>query len=152
MIMLLITLCPPSGHILQYTRNQEEGIFHSEQDSEWIPTDSAVPLEVNTYDGAKSWTGQYCYRLHKSIHYPLDGTFQNFVLALDMWEASLLDNIKYPTDIFTAMEKMVQSEFIVVTNGSIGEIDISFGWKICTSNGDIIAEHASPASGQASSF
>eukprot|EP00957_Ditylum_brightwellii_P031265 2370038-Ditylum_brightwellii.AAC.1 len=30
---------------LQYTRNQEEGIFHSEQDSQWIPTKSAVPLK-----------------------------------------------------------------------------------------------------------
>eukprot|EP00957_Ditylum_brightwellii_P200652 15296296-Ditylum_brightwellii.AAC.1 len=71
----------------QYTRNQEEGIFHSGQDS------SAVLLQVNTYDGAKSWTSHYCYGLHKSIPYPLDNTFQNFVPALDMWEASLL-NIK----------------------------------------------------------
>eukprot|EP00957_Ditylum_brightwellii_P069997 5316733-Ditylum_brightwellii.AAC.1 len=47
---------------------------------------------------------------------------------------------------------MAQSEFIVVTNGSAGEIDISFGWKICTSNGDIIAEHRGPALRQASSF
>eukprot|EP00957_Ditylum_brightwellii_P032780 2485296-Ditylum_brightwellii.AAC.1 len=28
---------------LQYKRNQEEGIFYSEQDSECMPTDSAVP-------------------------------------------------------------------------------------------------------------
>eukprot|EP00957_Ditylum_brightwellii_P201314 15325063-Ditylum_brightwellii.AAC.1 len=92
--------------------NQEEGIFHSEQDSEWKPTDSAVPLQVNTYDGAKPWTGHYCYGLHKSILYPLDGMFQNFILALDSWEASLLDNIKYPTDIFTAINKMEQSKFM----------------------------------------
>eukprot|EP00957_Ditylum_brightwellii_P054453 4125746-Ditylum_brightwellii.AAC.1 len=62
-------------------------IFHSEGDSEWIPTDSAVPLQVNAYDGAKTWTGYYCYGLHKSISYSLGGTFQSFVLALDMWEA-----------------------------------------------------------------
>eukprot|EP00957_Ditylum_brightwellii_P088562 6745498-Ditylum_brightwellii.AAC.1 len=30
---------------LQYTRNQEEGIFRSEQGSKWIPTKSAVPLK-----------------------------------------------------------------------------------------------------------
>eukprot|EP00957_Ditylum_brightwellii_P068879 5228324-Ditylum_brightwellii.AAC.1 len=47
---------------------------------------------------------------------------------------------------------MEQSEFIVVTDGSVGEIDMSFEWKICTLNGEIIAEHASPAFGQASSF
>eukprot|EP00957_Ditylum_brightwellii_P006387 484898-Ditylum_brightwellii.AAC.1 len=29
---------------------------------------------------------------------------------------------------------------------------MSFGWKICTSNGEIIAEHAGPAFRQASSF
>eukprot|EP00957_Ditylum_brightwellii_P130535 9957949-Ditylum_brightwellii.AAC.1 len=29
---------------------------------------------------------------------------------------------------------------------------MSFGWKICTLNGDIIAEHAGSAFGQASSF
>eukprot|EP00957_Ditylum_brightwellii_P086249 6563499-Ditylum_brightwellii.AAC.1 len=29
---------------------------------------------------------------------------------------------------------------------------MSFGWKICTLNGDIIAEHSGPAFGQASSF
>eukprot|EP00957_Ditylum_brightwellii_P099626 7588282-Ditylum_brightwellii.AAC.1 len=27
----------------QYNRNQEEGIFYATQDSEWTPTDSAVP-------------------------------------------------------------------------------------------------------------
>eukprot|EP00957_Ditylum_brightwellii_P005909 448135-Ditylum_brightwellii.AAC.1 len=37
---------------------------------------------------------------------------------------------------------MEQSEFMVVTDGSAGEIDVSFGWKICTFNGDIIAEHS----------
>eukprot|EP00957_Ditylum_brightwellii_P009893 746702-Ditylum_brightwellii.AAC.1 len=47
---------------------------------------------------------------------------------------------------------MEQSEFIVVTNGSAGEINMSFGWKICTLNGDIIAEYVVPAFGQASSF
>eukprot|EP00957_Ditylum_brightwellii_P152305 11595611-Ditylum_brightwellii.AAC.1 len=36
--------------------------------------------------------------------------------------------------------------------GSVGEIDMSFGWKMCTSNGDVITEHAGPAFGQASSF
>eukprot|EP00957_Ditylum_brightwellii_P003816 289885-Ditylum_brightwellii.AAC.1 len=36
---------------------------------------------------------------------------------------------------------MEQSKFMVVTDGSAGEIDMSFGWKICTLNGDIIAEH-----------
>eukprot|EP00957_Ditylum_brightwellii_P129235 9857865-Ditylum_brightwellii.AAC.1 len=41
---------------LQYTRNQEEGIFYSDRDSEWTPTDSTVPLQVNAYDGANSWT------------------------------------------------------------------------------------------------
>eukprot|EP00957_Ditylum_brightwellii_P004013 305001-Ditylum_brightwellii.AAC.1 len=48
-----------SRHLLA---NQEEGLFHSEQDSGWTPTDSAVPLQVNTSDGAKSQTGHYCYR------------------------------------------------------------------------------------------
>eukprot|EP00957_Ditylum_brightwellii_P132017 10065946-Ditylum_brightwellii.AAC.1 len=47
---------------------------------------------------------------------------------------------------------MAQSEFIVVTDGSAGEIDVSFRWKICTLNGDIIAEHTGPAFGQVSSF
>eukprot|EP00957_Ditylum_brightwellii_P104058 7927543-Ditylum_brightwellii.AAC.1 len=47
---------------------------------------------------------------------------------------------------------MEQSKFVVVTDGSAGEIDMSFGWKMCTMNGDIIAEQAGPAFGQASSF
>eukprot|EP00957_Ditylum_brightwellii_P009615 724710-Ditylum_brightwellii.AAC.1 len=47
---------------------------------------------------------------------------------------------------------MEQSEFVVVTDGLVGEFDMSFGWKICTLNGEHIAEHAGPAFGQASSF
>eukprot|EP00957_Ditylum_brightwellii_P118722 9055054-Ditylum_brightwellii.AAC.1 len=47
---------------------------------------------------------------------------------------------------------MEQSKFLVITDGSAEEIDMPFGWKICTMNGDIIAEHADPAFGQASSF
>eukprot|EP00957_Ditylum_brightwellii_P081090 6167584-Ditylum_brightwellii.AAC.1 len=59
---------------LQCNRNQEEGILYSEQDSEWTPTDSAVPLHIVTSDGTKTWTGNYCYGLRGSIPYPLDGT------------------------------------------------------------------------------
>eukprot|EP00957_Ditylum_brightwellii_P052979 4016789-Ditylum_brightwellii.AAC.1 len=47
---------------------------------------------------------------------------------------------------------MEQSEFFMVTDSSVREIDMSFGWKICTLSGEIIAEHAGPAFGQASSF
>lgn len=112
---------------LQYTRNQEKGIFHSERDSSWTPTESAVPIKVNTFDGTKTWKGHYCYGVQKSIPYPLDGTFQNFVLVLDKWEASLLDNVKCHMDIFTAMKVMEQNEFVVVTNGSVGEFDMSLG-------------------------
>eukprot|EP00957_Ditylum_brightwellii_P069311 5261724-Ditylum_brightwellii.AAC.1 len=47
---------------------------------------------------------------------------------------------------------MEQSKFMVVTDNSAQEIDMSFGWKICALNRDIIAEHLGPAFGQASSF
>eukprot|EP00957_Ditylum_brightwellii_P198400 15118908-Ditylum_brightwellii.AAC.1 len=40
---------------LQYTQNQEEGIFHSERESTWIPTKSVVSLKVNTADGTRTW-------------------------------------------------------------------------------------------------
>eukprot|EP00957_Ditylum_brightwellii_P090190 6869069-Ditylum_brightwellii.AAC.1 len=43
-------------------------------------------------------------------------------------------------------------EFVVVTNGLVGEVDMSFGWKINTLEGETIAEHAGLAFGQASSF
>eukprot|EP00957_Ditylum_brightwellii_P056422 4276815-Ditylum_brightwellii.AAC.1 len=41
---------------------------------------------------------------------------------------------------------------MVATDDSAGEINLSFGWKICTMNGDIIAEYSGLAFGQASSF
>eukprot|EP00957_Ditylum_brightwellii_P190894 14535229-Ditylum_brightwellii.AAC.1 len=47
---------------------------------------------------------------------------------------------------------MEQSKFLVVTDGSDGDTDMSFGWKICTTNGDPIVQNAGPAFGQASSF
>eukprot|EP00957_Ditylum_brightwellii_P035024 2655560-Ditylum_brightwellii.AAC.1 len=47
---------------------------------------------------------------------------------------------------------MEQNEFLVVTDSSAGDTDMSFGWKICTTNGDPIAENAGLAFGQASSF
>eukprot|EP00957_Ditylum_brightwellii_P205801 15345493-Ditylum_brightwellii.AAC.1 len=47
---------------------------------------------------------------------------------------------------------MEQSEFVVVTDVSVGEIDMLFRWKICTSNGENIAKHAGLVFGQASSF
>eukprot|EP00957_Ditylum_brightwellii_P063560 4824808-Ditylum_brightwellii.AAC.1 len=108
---------------MQYNRNQEEGIFYSEQDSAWTPTDSLVPLQVVTADCAKTWTGNYCYGLKGSIPYPVDGTFHNFVLALDMWEASVLRNINFYMNIFTAIEKMEHSNFLVATDGSAGDTD-----------------------------
>eukprot|EP00957_Ditylum_brightwellii_P140599 10711219-Ditylum_brightwellii.AAC.1 len=47
---------------------------------------------------------------------------------------------------------MEKKECVVVTNSSVGEVDMSFGWKISTLQGETIAEHAGPAFGQASSF
>eukprot|EP00957_Ditylum_brightwellii_P057936 4392490-Ditylum_brightwellii.AAC.1 len=47
---------------------------------------------------------------------------------------------------------MEQSKFLVVTDGSAEDTDMLFGWKICTTYGDPIAENASPAFGQASFF
>eukprot|EP00957_Ditylum_brightwellii_P179517 13675864-Ditylum_brightwellii.AAC.1 len=55
-------------------------------------------------------------------------------------------------DIFTAIEKLEHGNFLVATDGFARDTDMSFGWKICTKNGDPIAEHAGPAFGQASSF
>eukprot|EP00957_Ditylum_brightwellii_P096019 7315535-Ditylum_brightwellii.AAC.1 len=101
-------------------------------------------------DGTKTWTGQYCYSIQKSIPYHLDGTFQNFALALDEWEASLLGNVKCHMDIFTSIKIMEENEFVVVIDGSVGEFDMPFGWKINTLEGETIAEHAGPAFGQAS--
>ena len=43
-------------------------------------------------------------------------------------------------------------EFVVVTDGLVGEVDMSFGWKISTLEGETIVEHVGPAFGQASSF
>eukprot|EP00957_Ditylum_brightwellii_P143846 10960588-Ditylum_brightwellii.AAC.1 len=47
---------------------------------------------------------------------------------------------------------MEQSKFMFVTDGSTGEINMSFEQKICTLSGDTIAEHSGTAFGQASSF
>eukprot|EP00957_Ditylum_brightwellii_P173885 13238081-Ditylum_brightwellii.AAC.1 len=47
---------------------------------------------------------------------------------------------------------MEQSNFLAVTDSSAVDTDMSFGWKICTKNGDPIAENAGPAFCQASSF
>eukprot|EP00957_Ditylum_brightwellii_P034966 2650288-Ditylum_brightwellii.AAC.1 len=47
---------------------------------------------------------------------------------------------------------MEQSDSMVITDSSAGEIDMSIGWKICTLNLDIIAKHSGPAFRQASSF
>eukprot|EP00957_Ditylum_brightwellii_P112198 8554122-Ditylum_brightwellii.AAC.1 len=47
---------------------------------------------------------------------------------------------------------MEKNEFVVVTDGSVGEFDMLFGWKISTLDGETIADHAGPAFGQVSSF
>eukprot|EP00957_Ditylum_brightwellii_P148478 11304758-Ditylum_brightwellii.AAC.1 len=47
---------------------------------------------------------------------------------------------------------MEKNEFVVVTDGSVGEVDMLFGWKISTVEGETIAEHVGATFGQASSF
>eukprot|EP00957_Ditylum_brightwellii_P118433 9032753-Ditylum_brightwellii.AAC.1 len=37
---------------------------------------------------------------------------------------------------------MERSEFVVVTDGSVGEFGMLFGWKICALSGENIAERA----------
>eukprot|EP00957_Ditylum_brightwellii_P001621 126049-Ditylum_brightwellii.AAC.1 len=47
---------------------------------------------------------------------------------------------------------MERNSFVVVTDGLVGEVYMSFGWKISTLEGKTIVEHVGPAFGQASSF
>eukprot|EP00957_Ditylum_brightwellii_P079517 6046137-Ditylum_brightwellii.AAC.1 len=47
---------------------------------------------------------------------------------------------------------MEKKEFVVVTDGLVGEGDMSFGWKISTLEEETITEHAGLAFGQAPSF
>eukprot|EP00957_Ditylum_brightwellii_P197547 15050239-Ditylum_brightwellii.AAC.1 len=47
---------------------------------------------------------------------------------------------------------MEKNEFAVVTDESVGEVDMSFGWKISTLERETIADNAGLAFGQASSF
>eukprot|EP00957_Ditylum_brightwellii_P005265 401869-Ditylum_brightwellii.AAC.1 len=56
-------------------------------------------------------TDNFCYELKRSIPYPLDEAFHNFVPALDKWEASLLDNINCHMDVFTAIKKWRKANF-----------------------------------------
>jgi hypothetical protein len=59
---------------------------------------------------------------------------------------------KMPYGYFHSNKNNGENEFVVVTDGLVGEFDMSFGWKICTLNGENIAEHGGPAFRQASSF
>eukprot|EP00957_Ditylum_brightwellii_P090370 6881820-Ditylum_brightwellii.AAC.1 len=73
-------------------------------------------------------------------------------MALEQLESSILDEVNLHTYIFTAFNLLAQGKFLVATDGSSGDTDMFFEWKICTPKGDPIATHAGPAFGQASSF
>jgi hypothetical protein len=138
---------------IKYTRDQENGtIFHTEQNTTWVPLESAVPIQVVTNNGAQMWTGTMCMGITGSILQDIDDTLQNFLMALEQWEFSLLDEVNLHTDIFTAVNLLAQGKFLVATDGSSGDTDMSFEWKICMCKGDPIATHAGLAFGQASSF
>eukprot|EP00957_Ditylum_brightwellii_P095625 7285510-Ditylum_brightwellii.AAC.1 len=48
--------------------------------------------------------------------------------------------------------ELSQDNFLIPTDGSSGSELVSFGWKICTIQGHMLAQHAGPALVQASSF
>eukprot|EP00957_Ditylum_brightwellii_P055436 4200548-Ditylum_brightwellii.AAC.1 len=42
---------------IQYTRDRENGtILHTEQNTMWVPSESAVPIQAVTNDGTQMWT------------------------------------------------------------------------------------------------
>eukprot|EP00957_Ditylum_brightwellii_P205964 15346168-Ditylum_brightwellii.AAC.1 len=82
----------------------------------------------------------------------MDDFFQSYLTNLATWESTLLDEVTTTKDIFTAMEIMSKGEFLVTMDGSSGDTDMSFGWKISAYKGISIAIHAGLAFGQLSSF
>eukprot|EP00957_Ditylum_brightwellii_P182775 13921651-Ditylum_brightwellii.AAC.1 len=111
-------------------RDQGNGmIFHTEHNTMWVPLESAVPIQVVTNDGARTWMGIMCMGITGSIPRNIDGTLQDLLMALDLWESSLLDEVNLHTDIFTAVDLLAQGKFLVAMDGSSGDIDMSFGWK-----------------------
>eukprot|EP00957_Ditylum_brightwellii_P036907 2794704-Ditylum_brightwellii.AAC.1 len=87
---------------------------------------------------------------------PIITTFESYLSTLDKWDALLLQEV----ELHKSVHKIAQvchsdtQSIIIASDKSFVDKEnvMKFGWRIVNKGEDILAEHAGPAFGQATSF
>eukprot|EP00957_Ditylum_brightwellii_P143185 10910127-Ditylum_brightwellii.AAC.1 len=85
---------------------------------------------------------QHQHMIAGDIRVRQDGTFQMYLNFLDKWESSLLQDIDVKYPICQIITELSQGNFLIAMDRSSGSNSMSFGWKICTTQGHTLVQHA----------
>eukprot|EP00957_Ditylum_brightwellii_P179924 13706101-Ditylum_brightwellii.AAC.1 len=116
---------------------------------------NAYPVHTTSVDGAKMWMHRI---FHTDIIQPPSSiitTFDSYLNTLEQWDYLLLKEIVLETSAHEiAQICQTDAQINIASSGSSVEEEntMIFGWIIVNKDEEILAEHAGPAFGQATSF
>lgn len=116
----------------------------------------ATPMFIQSFDeGTEIESSITSYICSPRIPSTPSTSWSSLLSCQDDWIQELLEDHKFLdcNTPFEIMELLDQYKFLLtVSDGSVIFHNMSFGWVLATSNGDVIAEGAGPCSGRGNSL
>eukprot|EP00957_Ditylum_brightwellii_P137866 10511392-Ditylum_brightwellii.AAC.1 len=116
-------------YVKQYNRYVQYNPDKSGKDSNWTLTDTSVPAHIRMTDGMVTIEEVDCSGVVSNVQVQQDDTFQMHLDFLEVWESSLLQNVNTVHPIHKIFDTISEESFIITTDGSSGDMLMSFGWK-----------------------
>eukprot|EP00957_Ditylum_brightwellii_P096350 7338471-Ditylum_brightwellii.AAC.1 len=123
--------------------------------SQWVPTCNAYPVHATSVDSAKTWMYKPFYIDIIQPPPSIIATFDSYLNTLEQWDYLLLKDIVPETSAHEmAHICLTDVKINIASDGSSVEEEnkMTFGWIIVNADKEILAEHAEPVFGQATSF
>jgi len=136
-----------------------QSVYIPESATTWIPDKLCTPIEVQEQPDGSLIRHHYSHHSHgNNRHTPsssIPSTFSLYLDTLPAWEQHLLQGIHLyyePYEILHHISKLDrQSYLLMVSDGSVKNDRLAYGWVFGTSDRDIYADHSGMGYGEPTS-
>jgi hypothetical protein len=144
-----ILYCQSYDVITQHVKAPGRGGYHEEAyaTTNEIPS-HAIPAEaVSCPDNIIRIKS--CKSLYENPVVPIPpSNFEDYLFHLEPWEAHLFHTLQWHAPIEEVLEVLTKDEyFLIASDGGVTDFHASFGWVLCSKDGDRLVSCSGPAFG-----
>eukprot|EP00957_Ditylum_brightwellii_P161596 12303386-Ditylum_brightwellii.AAC.1 len=136
---------------IEYSKNSKNDFITGKYVS-WQLTESSAPFYVETTDVSELWYGPYCHGMVGELHKPRISMFDSYIDSLERWEREILSDVDMVYSCHELRDMLDDGHMLIATDGSAGDDNMSFAWKICNKDEKTLIQHAGLAFGKESLF